>query len=49
MKILIGGGGGIRKFFDTRKGGFEKIVGLQGEGGGGAGGKAAKILSFEFQ
>ena len=27
----IEGGGGLRKFLDTRKGGFEKIIGLGGE------------------
>ena len=34
MKILREGG--LRKCFDTRKGGCEKIVGLGGGGGGGA-------------
>ena len=31
MKILRGGGG-LRKFLDTRKGGSETIVGLKGGG-----------------
>ena len=39
MKILRGGGG-IRKFLDTRKGGSENLYTLKptGRGGGGEGG-----------
>ena len=37
MKILMGGGGGLRKFLDSRKGGSENLYTLNPKGGEGGG------------